>query len=331
MGRLAADEFKLSRTAINRYLRHLLDEGLLTATGKTNARKYRLKEIVNVLITLDDITAFSSEDTIWRFRVLPHIHDLPSNILNICQYGFTEIMNNVIDHSLSNDVIISYQQNYCKVQMMVIDSGIGIFEKLQRVFDLPDARSALLELSKGKLTSDKKRHTGWGIYFTSRMFDEFEIRSGDLFYIRQRKDDDFSLIETGNISERVQGTIVQMGISTDADWTTAEVFARYQGDDFRFRKTHVPIKLGNYPGEKLVSRSQAKRVLARFEEFSEVLLDFDDVDDIGPAFADEIFRVFHNHFPDIKIVAVRTTPAVKRMIAQVTGDSEDDRQETLIF
>lgn len=329
VARLAAGEFNLSRAAINRYIRRLLDEGLITASGNTRARRYELKNIVDLSFELEDITVHSSEDAVWRFRILPHIHEVPRNVINICQYGFTEMLNNVIDHSNSNHAIITYRQNYNSINIVITDFGVGVFTKIQRDFNLPDPRSALLELSKGKLTSDKARHSGEGIFFTSRMFDEFQIRSDNLFYVRLRMDDDDWLIETGDIEEPFQGTFVNMKISTDANWTMQRVFNQYQGDNLRFRKTHVPIKLGNYPGEQLVSRSQAKRILARFDEFSEILLDFEGVEEIGQAFADELFRVFRNGHPDIEIVAIRTEPAVQTMIDRVMLESDDDAQPSL--
>lgn len=331
IGRLATAEFGLSRTAVNRYLRRLVDDGLLTATGKTNARKYQLKNLADIVFKLDDITVSSGEDTVWRFRILPHIHNITKNVLGICQYGFTEILNNVFDHSLSNDVVISFQQNHYKIKIGIIDSGIGIFSKIQKDFNLPDPRSALLELSKGKLTSDRARHTGEGIFFTSRMFDIFQIQSGGLFYSRERTEGDEWLIETDDLYEPVMGTHVFLEISTDAKWTTTEIFSKYEGEHLGFRKTHVPIKLGNYPGEQLVSRSQAKRVLARFDQFSEVFLDFHGVETIGQAFADEIFRVFHNDHPDIKIIAIRTEPDVKRVIDRTIQSANDDDQGSLFF
>ena len=329
IARETAEEFGLSRTAVNRYLRRLIEEGLLTATGKTNARRYELRDLVEIAFRLEGITVSSSEDTVWRFRVLPHIRDVPKNVVDICQYGFTEILNNVIDHSVSDDALISFRQNYCGISILIKDSGVGIFEKIQRDFNLPDPRSALLELSKGKLTSDKARHTGEGIFFTSRMFDAFEIASGKLLYARSRTDGDEWLVETDDIFDGGSGTAVRMEISTDADWTTRQIFAQYEGDDMRFRKTHVPIKLGNYPGEQLVSRSQAKRILTRFEEFSEVLLDFQGVEEIGQAFADEIFRVFRNAHPDIRITAVRAEPIVQKMIDRAMLSSDDSEQGTL--
>jgi hypothetical protein len=78
-----------------------------------------------------------------------------------------------------------------------------------------------------------------------------------------------------------------------------------------------------------LSRSQAKRVLARVDRFPEVLLDFQGVQDIGPAFADEIFRVFRNAHPDINIRASRANYRVNRMItaAREAPDEETEEEE----
>jgi hypothetical protein len=63
-----------------------------------------------------------------------------------------------------------------------------------------------------------------------------------------------------------------------------------------------------------VSRSQAKRILARFDQFDEVLLDFANVGSIGQAFADEIFRVFRRAHPAIRIHWINDNPEVAAMI-----------------
>lgn len=320
----AVTEFGLSRTAINRYMKRLIDEGLIEASGKTNARRYKLKNIVDIVFEIEDITKSTSEDAVWRFRILPHIENIPQNVINICQYGFTEIFNNLIDHSLSDVALVSYKQTYTHVAMMIVDEGVGIFQKIQNDFGLPDARTALLELSKGKLTSDKEHHAGQGIFFTSRMFDEFFIRSGDLLYVKQRKNNNEALIEVADLQDAQSGTLVQMKIATNANWTTREIFDLHQGADFSFRKTVVPIKLANYPGEQLVSRSQAKRVLARFEEFTEIILDFEGVDDIGQPFADQMFRVFPLSHPEIKITPTRTNDNVESMIKYVLSSTDND-------
>ena len=68
-----------------------------------------------------------------------------------------------------------------------------------------------------------------------------------------------------------------------------------------------------------VSRSQARRVLTNLEKFKSIIFDFDKVPMIGQAFADEIFRVFHEKHPEIKLQAVSMNDAVKFMIDRVEG------------
>ncbi len=79
-------------------------------------------------------------------------------------------------------------------------------------------------------------------------------------------------------------------------------------------KSAATLKLAVQHKENLVTRSQAKRILARLDKFKIVILDFDDIDNIGQAFADEIFRVFARKNPDITIHAINTNEAVERWI-----------------
>ncbi len=312
-------KFSLSRPAVLHYINQAIGEGLLTAEGTTRARRYRLKNIVELRFSIELFP--ETESAVWRCRVFPHLK-LPKNVLNICEHGFTEMLNNAIDHSEDKNAYIYISQNYASVEFFIIDRGIGIFEKIQKARGLQTPQEALLELSKGKLTTYPSRHAGEGIYFTSRMFDRFVIRSGRLSYQRLREEDDDWLIE---MEERRsgfrKGTLVYMQISTDANWSTKEIFDKYQDDNLRFRKTHVPIALAREPGQQLVSRSQAKRILARLEQFTEVLLDFKGVDEIGQGFADEIFRIFPETHPEIPLIAINKSPAIDRMIAFVKANA----------
>lgn len=318
---LAVEKFGRSRAAINKYVVRLQDEGLVNAHGKTRARRYALKPLASKVFSID-VTPGLAEDHIWRFRAQPLLEGTPGNVSGICKYGFTEMLNNVIDHSASPKCLIGIRRTYADVEILIRDYGIGIFKKIQHDFGLTDAREALLELSKGRLTSDKTRHSGEGIYFTSRMFDRFQIASGSLLYERNRQEDDEWLIETEDRNAPSDGTRVYLRVSTGIKSTTQDVFEKYIGDGLGFRRTHVPVKLGLYPDDELVSRSQAKRLLARFESFSEVLLDFDGVSHIGQPFTDEIFRVFKSDHPDVDVIAVRENARVRKMIEHVIASGK---------
>ncbi len=317
---VTAKKFGISRQAAVNHLGKLIDDGKVVATGKTKSRQYSLKLFVNEVYRLDVSPDFA-EDVEWRKRILPVIGDVPPNVVDICQYGFTEILRNVADHSQSSKVAFGVSRDAIHIRLFVTDLGIGIFNKIQADFGLDDPRHALLELSKGKLTSNPQKHTGEGIFFTSRMFDEFCILSSSLFYSRENRGEDW-LIEVEERNRR-RGTYVDMEISPTSKRTIKQVFDRYSPDreSYGFTRTHIPIQLARYEGEQLVSRSQARRLLARFENFEEVLLDFKGVETIGQAFADEIFRVYRHEHPAVKVLWIDTTREVEKMIMRAYVDN----------
>lgn len=97
--------------------------------------------------------------------------------------------------------------------------------------------------------------------------------------------------------------------------TTKEIFDEYTGDDFVFNKTKITVHLAkDYLGHDFVSRSLAKRILMNVEKFKIIVLDFENIDNIGQGFADEVFRVFKNKNPDITIVPVNMNEKIEFMI-----------------
>jgi len=83
-------------------------------------------------------------------------------------------------------------------------------------------------------------------------------------------------------------------------------------------KTHFFLSLVAL-GDNLVSRSQAKQIAARFENFSEVELDFSGVEEIGQGFADELLRVWQIAHPQTRLVASNANENVMKMIRHIKG------------
>jgi hypothetical protein len=203
-------------------------------------------------------------------------------------------------------------------EILISDNGVGIFKKIQAEFDLLDERHAIFELSKGKLTTDPKNHSGEGIFFTSRMFDTFRILSGGLYFSHTRGKPSDWLLEQ---SKEHSGTAVFMELNNHTARTTKKVFDEYtQGDDYAFNKTVVPVDLAKYGADELISRSQAKRLLSRVELFKQVVFDFKNVEMIGQAFADQIFRVFANEHPEIRLLPINMSKEVKEMVSRAQAN-----------
>ena len=122
--------------------------------------------------------------------------------------------------------------------------------------------------------------------------------------------------------DSVSGTAVSMVIAKNSHLNISDVFNEYADPDKQpgFYKTRIPVKLMEYEGELLLSRSQAKRLITRFDKFLEVVLDFQGVTEIGQAFADEVFRVFRNMHPNVHLQPINCSPTVQRMIAYISAD-----------
>ncbi|MCP4347859.1 MAG: DUF4325 domain-containing protein [Desulfobacterales bacterium] len=263
-----------------------------------------------------NISPDSDEDRIWRGNIKPLLEGINKNVNDICHYGFTEILNNAFEHSEGSKVCIDAACSDDKIEISITDNGIGIFNNIKKKFDLEDERHALFELSKGKLTTDPEKHTGEGIFFTSRMFDRFIIKSSNLNFIHENSD---WLVE--NLKDNFEGTRISLTINTKSTRTTKEVFDKYT-EDTSFAKTRFLLFLTQYGCDNLISRSQAKRVLARADKFKEIVLDFSNVEMIGQGFADQIFRVFKNAHPEITVMWSNANNDIEKMIHRVISGGE---------
>src|SRR5215204_3304689 len=107
----------LSRPAVAGYLRRLVNDGLIEATGITSDRRYKARDLVQRDFTVR-LTIGLSEHAVWQGQLRPHIRDLSENIINICEYGFTEMLNNTIDHSASYYAYVRYKQSYSHIDII---------------------------------------------------------------------------------------------------------------------------------------------------------------------------------------------------------------------
>ncbi len=326
ISRRTAEHFKITRQAVNKHLQRLTAEHSLAETGHTRNRSYRLSPILQWRHDYP-IRPGLAEDVAWTGDILPVIGEQPENVLDIWRYCFTEMFNNAIDHSGGTRIYVEILRTAIDTEMSISDDGIGIFKKIQDALGLLDERHAILELCKGKLTTDPAKHTGEGIFFTSRMVDSFDILSGGVYLTHTFGKEEDWILERDRFKH---GTTIFLKLSNHTSRTLKKIYDQYapESDDYGFNKTVVPVKLAQYGNDKLISRSQAKRLLARVELFKIVVFDFADVPTIGQAFADEIFRVFANEHPDIQLIPIKGSSEVRRMIERaksgMTVEAEAD-------
>jgi anti-sigma regulatory factor (Ser/Thr protein kinase) len=308
---ITAAHFGITRQAVNKHLQKLVIEKSLLPAGSTRDKSYRLASLFEWERSYD-INSELAEDQAWSRDVSPVLGKLPQNVMDIWNFCFTEMFNNAIDHSGGSEISVKVARTAASTQILLTDNGVGIFKKIQKALNLLDERHAVVELAKGKLTTDPAKHTGQGIFFASRLVDSFDILSGGVFFTHKSGEEDDWIHEVPGTSE---GTTVFMKLNNHSSRTDRQIFEQYSsGEDFGFTKTVVPVRLAQYGEDKLISRSQAKRLLARVDLFRTVLFDFEGVESIGQAFADEIFRVFARSHPDLEVVPINASPQVQRMV-----------------
>ncbi len=307
---VTAKQFSISRQRVHAYINREIENGKIIKVGRTSSTRYFLIGGNSIELTLNN-DGNLNEDLVWAKYIKPMLLKYSDNVYSACSYGFTEILNNAIDHSEGSVIYVDVKVDNNNIIIEIMDNGVGIFQKIKDSLKLESIRESILHLSKGKFTTDPKNHTGQGIFFTSRIFDNFSIASSDLYYLF--KDKGWFLSSEKN-EEFGKGTFITMVISIDSKTVPKEIMDQYADEDIGFGKTIVAVALSADPKDLHVSRSQAKRLMMGLEKFKTIILDFKGVESVGQAFVDQIFRVFKNEYPNIIIYYFNANKEVELMI-----------------
>ncbi len=279
------EAFSVSRSTVYNYLTTLQNNGEVERVG--GAMPYRILYKTSRFTV--DTTRESSEDRVFSRDIAPLLADLPANVQKIWRYAFTAMLNNAFEHARASAIVCVVSRSRLSTIVGILDNGVGIFRRIQQdqkeesgeVITQAEAASLLYA---GGYTSNPDGHFGEGIFFTSRLMDNFAIRS-DLQTFTMDDEDE----EEGEV-ERFRGTAVQMALANDSDKELGEIMGRYLDPDAGFVRTEIPVARffgGDFP----VSRSEARRLLSVLEDFREAELDFGGVEEVGRDFAHELFAV----------------------------------------
>ncbi len=321
-----ARHFGFTRQYASQVLRIMVNAGEVVKFGSTRAAFYTLPEFIDEIgpsairsrfknINVKEHEVFDS-----LISALPAFRIAPENVRSIVHYAFSEMLNNAIEHSQSENIEVEIEGAGDVIRFVVSDFGIGVFRNVMRQRHLKSELEAMQDLLKGKVTTDPKAHTGEGIFFTSKAADRFVLESFGYRMIIDNTIPDIFFQEEKRIN---QGTRVIFSIARASDRHLSNIFEKYQSKpgSYAFDKTEIHVRLFTM-GTVYVSRSQARRILVGLEKFKKIILDFDRVPNIGQAFADEFFRVFQSRHPKISIEPINMNETVRFMIERVEKPSK---------
>lgn len=323
-GRLTSSElmkeFEISRQAIHRHLQNLIKESQILKQGSSRMTAYYILNTPGMRRKIGGAprrfhkrvkAENASEDKIFAEieSQAGLLAGITENAERNIQYAFTEMLNNAIDHSGSALIDIGFTLSPQMCSFVVRDTGVGIFENIMNKMGLTSEMEAIEDLLKGKQTTMPERHSGEGIFFTSKISDRFVLESHRKRIVVDNRISDIFVEDIRHL----KGTKVLCEIDAHSKKNISELFSEYTSESFAFDKTKVTVKLFE-SGESYVSRSQAKRLIHSLEKFREIVLDFSGVKTVGQGFADEVFRVFQNVHPDIKIVPINMNENIEFMV-----------------
>jgi predicted transcriptional regulator/anti-sigma regulatory factor (Ser/Thr protein kinase) len=307
----------LSRAYAQRFLKNLADEGAIVLMGKANQAHYIIPSkkgtsiekplrVHRIMLNKDlaedkVLRQIKEESAIFR--------DVAANISSIVDYAFTEMLNNAIEHSISEKIDVVIMKTVTDIRFTVTDQGVGIFNNIVKIKRLHTTIEAIQDLLKGKETTAPDAHSGEGIFFTSKIADLLTIKSFEKKLVFDNVGQDIYIKDV----QSVKGTKVDFVLGLKSQKKLADLFNKYTDDSFQFSKTAVKIKLYHQDVD-YVSRSQARRILAGLEKFKTIELDFKDIKTIGQAFADEVFRIWQSAHKDVKFVVKNANENVMLMI-----------------
>lgn len=304
----------VSRQAAHRWLTRMTANGLLFHEGNRRSSRYRLNAQRTATYPLDDLTEIEvwGNERIALRRFDPDVEARPK-LRQVLNFAFTEMVNNAIDHSKGTELRVSWFLHKESLAFEVEDDGIGAFESLRKSRKLENDFEAVGELSKGKQTTDPDRHSGLGIFLTSRLVDRFVLTANRLTWTVDNRLEDSAV---GWLDRARRGTLVRCEIAYDTVKTLLEVTGALQ-DPVTQRLNKTSIRIDLFRQGDFVSRTEAKLIGARLDGFEVIELDFSSVAQIGLGFADELFRVWANEHPSSQLIPVNANPAIEAAIAAV--------------
>jgi len=298
----------VTRQAAHLWLRELVQSGALVRVGAGRTSRY--ERPMAALVDRSWRRAGLDEDVAWReLEGAIRRRVRRRDTITILRFAFTEMVNNAIDHSRGRTVRARVFENGDEIGFEVEDDGVGIFAHVMRTRHLRSSFHAVAELQKGKVTTMPEAHTGQGIFFTAKLADRMVIESGTTRWVIDGRRDDQS-IET---MPRRRGTLVRFEIDRASRRSIEATFRRFTNEDLDFSRTRTALKLLRH-GNEMVSRSEAKRLLAGLDRFEEVELDFRGIRGVGQGFADEVFRIWQRDHPSTRLIVSNAVPAVRFMI-----------------
>ena len=115
--------FNINESTVYSYIKALLQKGIIT---KIKRGEYELINQTTTFVLRRENGDLDDDSYAYSKYLKNVIYDLEENVKGIWEYTFSEMINNVIDHSRAESAIITVSRNHFETVVTIADDGIGI-------------------------------------------------------------------------------------------------------------------------------------------------------------------------------------------------------------
>lgn len=286
----AVKKFGLTRPGILKHMRALIGDGRIEVAGTTKDRTYKLIPLVDYVQTFERSDNIRIDSIIYN-ELIPLLKNINSNIIDICEFTFSALLNNLMEHSKFQFFNIKILLCNNDLQIHIFDNGIGIFDNIDQKLNLKNKKLSVFRLAEGAIKDSSQCASEGDINLLLYLFDKIIISANEIELSHDNKN---QLWSSRNIDKN-HGTKFELYLSMDTKIKISEVLK----EKSLYNKARVPVNIVSSINENLMSRKQAGYIVDNVPINNEIEFDFAGVNLISPAFADELVKETKNDILDI--------------------------------
>ncbi|MBR2013289.1 MAG: winged helix-turn-helix transcriptional regulator, partial [Clostridia bacterium] len=108
LSKTVSENLGINQTTVHRYVEELLEKGVIV---RKKRGQYELREKDVTFILSRAKGDLRSDIAVYERTLEPYVENMAGNVQSIWAYAFTEMINNAIDHSEAETVVVKVRQN----------------------------------------------------------------------------------------------------------------------------------------------------------------------------------------------------------------------------
>ena len=126
------DNFEISITSVKRYLQESVKNQIIEPAEKRACGYQLVEQVFREIVDIGN--GCPEEDQLYRTYIANRLSCCKEGALRIWQYTCAEMLNNAIEHSRGNKLVIEVRTNFLYSSVVITDDGVGGFSDVIGIY-----------------------------------------------------------------------------------------------------------------------------------------------------------------------------------------------------